>query len=287
MTLFQQKTHQGFTLVELMMSLSIGLVIALAAVQLFITNYTSFNMQSGLGDVSENGRFALDFMNKNIRVSEYSSIESGLKTVEEQGVITIAANLPGGSTALSSVNDGTAIGIGNSDQLVVRTWVPSSVANMRDCEGNLVTSGNYIVSRYFLRADSVSGSPSALACDAGSYNDASTTVANFGGTGVVLLSSVDSFQVMYGIAASSTANPVTIVRYVNPADYLAITAPRPIIAAVRIGLLVRSTERVSVTGSAPSVRVLDKTIASTDIPAADKNRVRRAYSSTVVLRNVM
>ena len=53
---------RGFTLIELMVSLAIGLLVALAAVQMFVTNQQSFNLQRGMGDVQDNGRFALDFI---------------------------------------------------------------------------------------------------------------------------------------------------------------------------------------------------------------------------------
>jgi type IV pilus assembly protein PilW len=53
----------GFTLIELMVSLALGLVIMLAAMQLFITNQINFNLQRGMGNVQENGRFAIDYIN--------------------------------------------------------------------------------------------------------------------------------------------------------------------------------------------------------------------------------
>jgi len=52
---------RGFSVLELLIALSIGLLVSLAAVQLFVTNQVNFMLQRGLGDVSENGRFALDF----------------------------------------------------------------------------------------------------------------------------------------------------------------------------------------------------------------------------------
>ena len=59
--------QQGFTLIELMVSLTIGLLVSLAAVNLFITNQSTFNLQKGLGDVGDNGRFALEFMAQGMR----------------------------------------------------------------------------------------------------------------------------------------------------------------------------------------------------------------------------
>ena len=73
------KTHHnmlGFTLIELMISLTLGLMIMLAAMQLLLTNQMSFNLQSGMRNVQENGRFALDYINRTVRSAEYSQSDT-------------------------------------------------------------------------------------------------------------------------------------------------------------------------------------------------------------------
>ena len=272
--------ERGFTLMELMISMALGVVVSIAAVQLFITGFSSYNLQKGLGDVNENGRFGLEFMARNIRVSQYSpNVGQNVMTVLQGAVVSDVSQLPDGTAASVSSNNTTTVGLnGNSDQLVVRTWVPATDNTQRDCEGNSVTGGRYVVSRFFLRADSASGSSAALVCDAGTYvTPLDAAVTGFGGTGVVLLPTVDNFQVLYGVAAAGSTT-LPIVSYVTSAQIGTST-----VLAVRIAALVRSSETVNnLRGTSPSYNLLGESLTPTDT-----NILRRVFVSTVALRNAI
>lgn len=280
--------HQkGVTLIELMISLALGLVIALAATQLFVTGLSSFNLQRSLGDVNENGRFGLEFLVKNIRSAQYSRGVGGTVWETDSAIVTDASDLPGGTAAVVGANNSLNIGLGSSDQLVVRTWVPETVTTQRDCEGNLVPAGNYMVSRYFLRADTPAGSTSALACDGGYYAVGGAGVINFGinDSGIVLMSAVDSFQVLYGVATVGSTTPT---RYMTSTQYAALVAPRPPIASVRIGVLVRSTDSVgNLPANTASVNVLGEVISASAQEATGRGILRRLFITTVAFRNVI
>lgn len=277
----------GFTLIELMVSLALGLIIMLAATQLFITNQLSFNLQRGMGNVQENGRFAIDYINSTVRSSEYSSTTTGDEYLMA-GVITDITQVPGLDDAdFVSLNDETALGVGSSDQLVVRQWVSAAMTNFRDCEGNVVATGNFVVSRYFVDSDDTAGSTAALRCDAGFYAEGDLTVTNYEDDGVVLLSTIDSFQVLIGIAATPTP-PIGQrfpVRYMTVKDYADLSAPRPIITALRVGVLVRSSESTGESFGAPAnIQVLDTVVLGNDI---NDKRVHRLFTSTLALRNAI
>lgn len=281
----------GFTLMELMVSMALGLLITLAAVQLLMINQSNFNVQRGMGSVQENGRFALDYINLTARSAEYSNAIGST----ESGIITDASELPLGAAitnkdAFISRGSFTALGAGNSDQLVVRQWVSLNMPNFRDCEGNVVPVGNFSVTRYFMRADTLANSTSALACDGGYYKDGDTTVTNYTDDGVVLLSTVDSFQVLYGVTSTTPIPPVGQrfpVRYMGMETYTAIlpATDRPIISALRVGVLVRSSESIGANYGTPAdISVLDATVAGT---AIDDQRVHRLFTSTLKLRNAI
>jgi len=274
----------GFTLIELMVSLALGLIIMLAATQLFVTNQLSFSLQRGMGNVQENGRFAIDYINSTVRSSEYARDTN----VDEVGIITDSSELVGLTNLnLVSRNDLTALGVGSSDQLVVRQWVSVAMTNFRDCEGNIVPTGNFVVSRYFVRADLTAGSTAALACDAGVYADGAAVMTNYGDDGVVLLSTIDSFQVLLGVAATPTP-PIGQrfpVRYMTVSTYTALPAPRPVISALRVGVLVRSSESTGESFGAPAnIQVLDTVVLGNDI---NDKRVHRLFTSTLALRNAI
>ena len=48
------KIQAGFTLIELMVSIVLGLLVTAAAVQLFITGQVSLSMQRALADIQDN-----------------------------------------------------------------------------------------------------------------------------------------------------------------------------------------------------------------------------------------
>lgn len=60
--------HQrGLSLTELMISLTVGLVISAAAVEIFINSRSTYNAETGLSRIQENGRFAIDHLNREMR----------------------------------------------------------------------------------------------------------------------------------------------------------------------------------------------------------------------------
>lgn len=279
---------KGFTLIELMVSLTLALVIMLSAMQLLLTNQMSFNLQSGMGNVQENGRFALDYINRMVRSAEYSQ-NTANPTI---GIITNQAELPGLiNNDLVTRNDLTNLGKGLSDQLVTRMWVSQAMIDggFRDCEGNAITTPSFVVTRYFVRADSVTGSDAALVCDAGNYAVDAAAVASYGDDGVVLLSTIDSFQVLLGVSAF----PVPALGQRFPVRYMTAkiyddtpVASRPMIVSLRMGLLVRSNEKVN-TGfndEPKPIQVLDKLILGS---ALNDKFIHRVFTSTLALRNAI
>lgn len=63
----------GFTLIELMISLTLGLIITAAAVLLFITGQRSAAMQKGVAELQDNANFGLNYIAKDIRMSNLNT----------------------------------------------------------------------------------------------------------------------------------------------------------------------------------------------------------------------
>jgi type IV pilus assembly protein PilW len=68
-TVFRQK---GFSLIELMIALVIGLMIIAGVLQVFVGSTITYSMQSGLSKIQENGRFAMSFLARDIRQAGYT-----------------------------------------------------------------------------------------------------------------------------------------------------------------------------------------------------------------------
>lgn len=64
-------SQQGYTLIELMVALVLGLLISAAAIQLFITSQNTFSLQQGGADVQDSSIFGLELMSRNVRMANY------------------------------------------------------------------------------------------------------------------------------------------------------------------------------------------------------------------------
>ena len=61
------RTRRGFSLIELMVALTLGLLLTAGLVQLFTSTKVTFNTNDALARVQENGRFALENLKRELR----------------------------------------------------------------------------------------------------------------------------------------------------------------------------------------------------------------------------
>lgn len=59
----------GLSLIELMIALVIGLILLLGVIQIFGASRTAYQLSEGLGRTQENGRFAMDYLQRDIRMA--------------------------------------------------------------------------------------------------------------------------------------------------------------------------------------------------------------------------
>jgi len=73
----KNKPYQtGITLIEIMIALLIGAFLVGGVLQIFIGSKQTYRMQEGLSRLQENGRFALDFLAKDIRMAGFMGCNS-------------------------------------------------------------------------------------------------------------------------------------------------------------------------------------------------------------------
>ncbi len=68
--------QRGFGLVELMISITLGLVLSAAVIQVFIAARASTDLQDALSQTQENARFAMRYVGKEIRMAGYMGCRS-------------------------------------------------------------------------------------------------------------------------------------------------------------------------------------------------------------------
>ena len=64
-------TQHGFSLIELMISLTLGLLISAAVMQVYLTSTKTSSIQTGGTDILEASIFGIQNVEKNIRLSNH------------------------------------------------------------------------------------------------------------------------------------------------------------------------------------------------------------------------
>lgn len=194
-------TQQGYTLIELMIALVLGLLISAAALQIFYTSTLSTNIQEAGSSIVDTGTFGFNNLSKHLRRANFGSVTTSsgqsyfLNAHTPQGgivlsrptnlqhfgevlngttVVARANNLQGLSfngglipatwlSANASPQSGSNVTAGNSDQLTIQYQAFEDTTN---CQGTNVTKGDFVIERYFVRPEN---GRLALACNAINY----------------------------------------------------------------------------------------------------------------------
>ena len=239
------RNQQGFTLVELMVGMTIGLVLLLVIGSVFVSSRQVFREQEDSARVQEGGRFALEVIGRSIKQAGHVEMPfTGLK-VEFTG------------TAISGTNGGPGV----ADTLT--TQYEGAVGDS-DCEGTGVTVAGRIIQNHF----NIDAANAELQCN-GQISD-TPTVPGAPPSGQVLLSNVEDLQVLYGV---DNDGDQSVDQYIaSPADWGDVVT-------ARVCVLIRS-EKTNVVSAG---NYLDCSGTSTAIPS--DRRLRRAFTATFNLRN--
>ena len=313
------KKQVGFTLVELLIAIALGLIIAASATMLFLTGLKSQALQTGQSGLQDDANFGLNFILKDVRLSNLNTVQSGINDTTAYGGMVFSSSTTGGfnnsnlpidvaETLLSQSN----LNLSNaqsvrSDQLTIQflpqyIWDDKKTATTADdrwyggfdCEGTALEftrdqGRQMVVQRYFLALDENVGNtepnqPLALYCDAGYYalEGDPTSITNFGEDPQIVLKRVDHFRVLYSIQNGSNH------RYVDANTYLQLDSPRPRILSVQLGILMRSLQSVgrdNTFSDEQVFQVLDQALQITEPDENAPKYVRQVVTQTIALRN--
>ena len=74
-------SQQGMTLVEMLVAMAISLVVVADIYQIFVSSATGYSYNVQLARLQENGRFAVDFLAKDVRVAAYRGCENDVDLI--------------------------------------------------------------------------------------------------------------------------------------------------------------------------------------------------------------
>lgn len=284
-------SQKGFTLIELIVALAIGLIISAAALQLFTGGLITAKMQEASAELQDSGVFGVDYIARDIRLANFGNVNNPvLDTATPNGGIIFTSGDPALGKAnlqLKDVSAGLLTKSGgptgtssNSDQLTIMFQAPNKMMN---CEGREVQASEYVIQRYFLRTDNGN---LALACDANTPGSSVPSIAglNDSNNGEVIMPRVDLVRFYIGAKVGNNFSYYTIEQFKTAVK--AASSPNiPRVVSIRMMVLVRSKDPITNKNIDPSKESFN--FPDGDVTLTDKSTkyLRRLYTTNIALRN--
>ena len=303
--------QSGFTLIELMISLVLGLLISAAVMQVYLISVKTSSVQASGSELQDASIFGIQQLEKKVRLANLGNPATRIdSTTAKGGIVLTGANLgatqPYTDTGYLTRRAGDSASGANgwtgasnttvaSDQLTIQ-YTNITGSPFSDCEGATVEINETAVERYFLRPvtnDTSSGTIKnlVLACDAGRVtNTTPATIATYGGSdtrnfgkvGQEFITNVDQFKVLLGTQSDSGSTAGQLM-YLPSNSYLDITN-KPAITAVKMGLIVHGSTPVLGSEDQTSFVLLGQSNNLKNDTSRSK-QVRTTYETTTLLRN--
>ena len=304
--------QSGFTLIELMISLVLGLLISAAVMQVYLISVKTSSVQASGSELQDASIFGIQQLEKKVRLANLGNPATRIdSTTAKGGIVLTGANLgatqPYTDTGYLTRRAGDSASGANgwtgasnttvaSDQLTIQ-YTNITGSPFSDCEGAAVEINETAVERYFLRPvtnDTSSGAIKnlVLACDAGRVtNTTPATIATYGGSdtrnfgkaGQEFITNVDQFKVLLGTQSDSGSTAGQLI-YLPSNSYLDITGNKPAITAVKMGLIVHGSTPVLGSEDQTSFVLLGQSNNLKNDTSRSK-QVRTTYETTTLLRN--
>lgn len=303
--------QQGFTLLELMISLVLGLLISAAIIQVFITSQRVDRVQNAGSEIQDSAVFGIQSIEQQLRIANLgndgvplndktalggvvltaSTTSSDYKNVItnqelKSGYLTRSHDMEsnGSTNKWNGLLSNTNV---NSDQLTIQ-YINTTGQILYDCEGEEVAESDRVITRYFLVEDSVTTNKNRknlnLNCDAGRIAS-DGTLTEFMEAGQTIIENVDQFNIRLGIKNLVVNSGIESYEYTDMSvkDYMDITSEKPYITNIKVALLTRSTSN-SPDDSASKFSIFGDEQDLKEQANAPKY-LRRVYETNTLLRN--
>lgn len=295
---FNLKSQSGVSLVELLISVAIGMVIMYGVGTIFANNQRTFKLQENMARLQDTGRFAVDILKRDMRQAGYprdmdsdAAAYPFFDAILFAGAATASPALDTTDDAeLAAATDAITVMYQSGTQGAAQTYVDclnnspdyaaSGGVNYADPEGG--ANLTFIKQHYYIQ-DSDADGVNELWC--ATYDAADTQMDN-----QLLVSGVEDMQILYGVdQGANTSSGSTIENRRTADQYLTAQAIRAggladNITAVRIGLLV-STGQVVGGGASDEIDYQYSLLGTPVIDIDDTSLRYRVYQFTSNIRN--
>ncbi|MAR00317.1 MAG: hypothetical protein CMI00_07240 [Oceanospirillaceae bacterium] len=274
----RHQRQSGFTLVELMVAMTLGLLISFFASEILITSNRNASVSKDLTQAQEAGRYAISYLNRSLMKAGFS----------EDGALT----QPFESTCADPSSPGMCTldtDSGNGDRIAIRRTV--TTADNLDCTGAALgaADGTEVTDVFWVASDD---DGTYLQCQTWRSADATALI-----TAQTLASGVEALQALYGVSLCETSG--TSRRNVSaylaadeidspPAAFTAVTCSDGTAAmvewsrvyAVKVALLTRAPSATMGAAESRGYTLLDAAPYR-----FDDQYTRQVFSSTVARAN--
>ena len=303
---------RGLSLIELMVSLAIGLILTVAILSAYVNTSSASKISEAQGRMNEDAQAALSILSQQIKMAgdNPKRPEYALSTPRNPvfGTSTFAIRgCDGTFSNVTSATDGAALTCAsNGPDSIVVTYeadpfnTVKSGTNATDCLGNGLTVVNGTVNKW----NGTASVPTAITYTvaenrfyvgtSGVVTSPSLYCKGNGGSQQPLVENIEDLQLVYGVAPSGT-NTMALAGYLNADGILSDTGLAALandqarwgkVMAVRICVVVRSETPIAPDADSAKYISCPTSGGSTGTLTASADlRLRRAYSTTVVLRN--
>lgn len=279
------KKQTGFSLIEIMIALTLGLIISGGVVQVLVSNGVTERLNRAVSSAQESGRFIISRMRSEILMAgRYDALSPELNVVDTDTVTESAFiqnhPIPIPGDFVTNLGLGAKQGaVGANDTLVI------SLQAQRDCRGFRHGYGDppnineefFVVNEYYIDGKS-------LKCRGydGRVLRGLKVAALGSNAGYTLLDDVESFQVLYGITDNMITgdNSGRPVRFVRADELENVFLNNGQVIAVRIAVLVKGDGEVLIEPT-PSFKLLNEKPIS-----PGEKRLFKQFETTITLRNV-
>ncbi len=307
-----RRRERGLTVVELMIGVTLGVFVSLLAVTLLVRSNAAFVAQAESAAVDDAGRFALAALERAVRQSAFADWErddlaAGTDPAAQPRVRGVdAASLSG---ATSGIDDPRPDAVNGSDVLALRfagSGTGDGDGSATACAAFSVGAGQEGWSIFYVGLNKAG--EAELRCK---YRGTSHWTAE------AIIGGVDSFQVLYGLdtdtAADGVANRFVSATDINYLDaHLDPVGATPIererdqlrrtwwkrVASIKVALVVHGAKQSRNFAGNPVYDLFGASYSDAmgtqdtgtqldtiDMPSGLRNRERRAFDATILLRN--
>lgn len=198
-----RKYQQGMTLIEIMIALLIGAFLLGGVIQIFVNTKQTYRMQEGLSRMQENGRFAMEFLSKDIRMAGFM----GCSSSSPPNVIIDPKN-PNPNPTPSTLNSGSARAVFGNDN-VANNWNNSACSGSNSC-----IAGTDAIT-YFFGGSCGGNLTGNMASENANIQISNSNTCNFSQYDVVIISDCSSTDIFIATTVSGGIGIETIAHASN------------------------------------------------------------------------